>query len=433
MSEKEGKKRHGRLMKKNDPVLDVVNITEFKLTDIGESPTVYPDNFNANIIHRNLHMEIDIDAALKEPELAHKDLSSESNRRPVMRPVDFTADWNRMRQRASKRGMRFDDEDELEAELEYLTSRDTGDESPDSAEAAGTETGEPGGESRTAGRAPEETGTGAGEAPTAPPGQNPIESPLPGNDDTNSPLVINRDTVDANRETVDAAGDAIRNMAPPAPATEESLEREDQLSSGIIPETSPGPPPGEVPPTTPAPQAPAEQVREVATPPPEAAGAADDAFRNGEEEGRQEGRRQILELSNRMLDTLSELEGLKKNILMNAQQNFQVLCQAMLESVLQKEFDLNPEAFARFLERAISETVPKDDFKLRVNPEALEAIRSVISPDLAERLVADPEVKNGEFRIESNMSVVDGKIGDMIRTMLDGADLNLFPTKDKTG
>ena len=138
MSEKEGKKRHGRLMKKNDPVLDVVNITEFKLTDIGESPTVYPDNFNANIIHRNLHMEIDIDAALKEPELAHKDLSSESNRRPVMRPVDFTADWNRMRQRASKRGMRFDDEDELEAELEYLTSRDTGDESTDSAEAAGT-------------------------------------------------------------------------------------------------------------------------------------------------------------------------------------------------------------------------------------------------------------------------------------------------------
>ena len=68
-----------------------------------------------------------------------------------------------------------------------------------------------------------------------------------------------------------------------------------------------------------------------------------------------------------------------------------------------------------------------------VHPDTMDGLKSVISPELAERLRPDNSVSTGDFRIESNLSVVDGKVSDMIRTMLENADLNLFPSKGKAG
>ena len=130
-------------------------------------------------------------------------------------------------------------------------------------------------------------------------------------------------------------------------------------------------------------------------------------------------------------ELIQEFSTLKHAILDNVQQNFYELSQAMAEALLKREFSIRPEAFVQVLRRAISEAVEPGKFKIRVNPEFFDKIAALGDQEIKEALVKDGEIPVGDFKIESQLSVVDVNVGKMIADLLAQADLELFSEEEK--
>jgi flagellar biosynthesis/type III secretory pathway protein FliH len=105
----------------------------------------------------------------------------------------------------------------------------------------------------------------------------------------------------------------------------------------------------------------------------------------------------------------------------------------MAEALVKREFSIHPETFVAVLRRAIAEAVEPGKFKIRVNPETYERVASLGQSDILESLVRDNEIATGDFKIESQLSVVDVSVTKMIAELLQQADLNLFQTEKKVG
>jgi flagellar biosynthesis/type III secretory pathway protein FliH len=103
----------------------------------------------------------------------------------------------------------------------------------------------------------------------------------------------------------------------------------------------------------------------------------------------------------------------------------------MAEALLRREFDIHPQAFTEVLRKAVAETVPQDVFKIRVHPETWEKISKLEASDINPNLVKDSTIAPGDFRIESQLSVVDSGARKLIAALLDQVDVGLFKEKGK--
>ena len=63
---------------------------------------------------------------------------------------------------------------------------------------------------------------------------------------------------------------------------------------------------------------------------------------------------------------------------------------------------------------------------MKVHPNTLEKLKKLEIQELGQKLIADDQIAEGDFKIEAKMSVVDINIGRIINDMLEQADLDLF-------
>jgi flagellar biosynthesis/type III secretory pathway protein FliH len=156
-----------------------------------------------------------------------------------------------------------------------------------------------------------------------------------------------------------------------------------------------------------------------------------DGFRMGEEKAELQARQQAAQVFGKVNELIGEFSGLKHAILDNVQQNFYELCQAMAEALLKREFSIRPDAFVTVLRRAIAEAVEPGKVRIRVHPDFYDKIVGLGDDTIRQSLVKDVEIPAGDFKVESDQSIVDVSIGKLIEGLLAKADLNLFGEEEK--
>ncbi len=406
----DGQKRSGRFIKKGNRLIDHVSIGKYSFEEICPTPIASFDNEDATIIHARLHTDSDLKATVREHPKFDQTLKHPEGERFVIKPVDFTPEWNSSvspstgRRRKIGRG---DDALELSDEGQRELAAIFGD------------------------------GSGPGR----------------GNPAVEQNSVVTPDTPVEEEVQVAMAPEA--QQEPQAVTT--PLERE--AGSFRINRPEPVPPSGSFIPLATAPAAEATTVetaaadawkvrkeieQEMAKAIADAKEAAvqegrksgydagyQEGFRVGEEKGELGARQTASQFFGRAAELISEFESLKGQILENVQQNFFDLCQAMGEALLEREFEIHPDSFASIMRKAVSETVKGDQFKIRLNPETADAMAKAGIKDLDDHLVKDAQVAPWEFRLESQLSVVDVQAKKMIKNLLGQADVSLFSKVEK--
>ncbi len=418
----EGPRRLGRFLKKGSKVLERVSLMDFSFEEINGAQVIDLDNSKRTIVHSQYHSDKELGETVYTPARFNEDLIAADQKRSVILPMDFTKEWERDRRSRKDRALRSEGEDE-EFDFEY----------------------------DAAVRFQEHKhGKAVAEAPTAP---VPVAT-LQGAPEAVVQAAAPVAKAASPKETVKEAPKAA---APKAPAHNETPKYESMDVVGkaiknLMVTPSEGPAAEFIPVNTkPASQA-AEAVEDNAAmsykqrveqqqidqkkldelvEEAKAKGYRD-GFGVGEEKGEMQVRQNAQAIFGKVSELMQEFGNLKHEILDNVQQNFYELCQAMAESLIKREFSIHPEAFVTVLRRAISEAVEPGKFKIRVHPEFFEKLASLGDQDIREALVKDLDVEPGDFKIESNMSVVDVSIKKMISDLLSQADLTLFQNeKDK--
>jgi len=158
-----------------------------------------------------------------------------------------------------------------------------------------------------------------------------------------------------------------------------------------------------------------------------------DGFRIGEEKAELQVRAASKEMFEKIEGLIQEFQGLQKAMMDNVQENFFIVCQALAESLLKREFTIHPDAFNAVMEKAITEAIEPGKVKIRVHPDTYDRIISLGKNPLLESIIKDGDVAPGDFKLESQMSVVDVNIGKLVAQLLSQADLNLFAEEEKAG
>lgn len=420
-SKDEGPQRYGRFIKKNDPILDFVNVTDFNLLEIVERHGTIPDNAQNSIIHYNLHNPEEMESAVQIPSMYSTDFSTPQTRRPILIPLDFTRDWERMRKRTTRRHPRFEDEDDIELELEYLESQTTPDGKKDEGE-----------KKPPVGKAFDFENDGFSEinAQSDSPDQEGVEgSSDPKIDRENDALEEVGRNLPSHPDHMKGASITITEAQK---SEMEGSMGEQQVTPDLAEHQHQAPP--EVEPQNLGQSSAQDEPREET-----AQGTSNMGKQEGYDQGYQEGMSQARkeqeefqnEATGKLGQLLSEIEGLKKDILLNAQENFKNICETMLSAILRKEYSTNPEAFASIVQRAIEEAVEGDDFTIAIHPESVEDLKKFLDASLIDKMNPDEAVEKGDFQLRTKLGVIDGRASKVVEDMLDQADLNLFETKDE--
>lgn len=423
MEEPHVRKRKGRFIKKTDPMRHVMSISDFNLMDICETNITYADNINSNVVHSKLHLQEDLDIGVR--------LSSEleavfepTEYRPVIKPLDFTQEWVKQRKRMANRS-RMDDEDDVDFEVESIAKKL---------------------KKKLSNKVKMQEKASEDEEVKRIGNQLEFESSI---DEVDANLEYLKDesfvsqledasvTPDIGEDTMKSVGSAINEIAKPTvdipsaaidTKSEKNLDHEalnDQFVP-LAPSTKESMP--NTPPTI------NHEERQLAFQEAKSKGY-EDGYKDGEEKAMVILQQKVGEIVEEFGKIMNEFEGMKSNILHSSQENFQKVCQSMIEALIQREFKMNPKSFETVLNRAILEAVPNDDFKVLISQETFENIKDDISPNLLEKIKVDNSMAEGNFKIESNLSVVNGNISQIIEDLLNQADIELFDKSqdDKTG
>ena len=409
-------KRNGRFIKKGSPVFDKVSLLDFKFQEMNDSQIITPDNARRSIILADFHDKETLEKSLKKHDRMDKELIPAENRRPILAPSDFTADWERERSLRKRKITRFDDDDDYDFEMESFQRSENLSEKSD--------------------------------APKDPFPQN--DSAFRSSESTPSPNAW---------ETMDTVGKAIKNLntnehsnginlsknaiidehkednAPSIDIHTEAISAEKTITTtGFV---------GEFTPVSPAHEEAAlrnyqKQQQELEKLKQEfethlsevlereKARAYQDGFKLGEEKAEHQSRERTLELFKSVKDLVHDLTQLKFSILSNVQDNFYTICQAIGEALIKREFSINPETFVEVLRRAMAETIQPTNLKIYIHPSMYEKVIALDIPDINPYLSKDSSLDTAGFRLESHLSVIDGSISEMISKMLKQADLDIF-------
>ncbi len=402
----------GRFLKKDSNLQEIVKLTEFSLEEIRESPAIACDNLDGSIVHVALHTKEEINEAVGSVEALTKDLRGD-NLPLILRPLNFTEDWEKQRQRSNiKRRSGIDDEDydyELEMEIQK--------EEQAKAEAAAVESPEPppteeGGQEseenplviKSESDSMEEAIAEA--AVNAPSDIHQVPSSLASSPDVGQ----SQEEASAQPHSAPASTD-LSSLAATNIDNHEDISEKHEVSAAAENAEATNQP---------------DTTEEVAT---QAASTAE------QEELLEQERSKTREIVQQVESVISELEGLKKDVLKSVQSNFQELSQAVAESILRKEFKVHPENFAQVIEKAIEEAVTDDQFKVLLHPSTFNTLKEMNIESLDSHMEASDQIKEGDFKIESKLSVVDGNLAKLVSELIENSDIDLFDSEseDKAG
>lgn len=393
----------GRFFKKDDPVLRNVEIVKYDLMDVCEIEVAVADNNFANVYHKDMQFEEDLDSQVENDAGIHGDLTNEETVRSVLGPDNFTEDWARQREKATRTYIDLEDDGADEDEDENAPTAPAGTAGTASSEADAfkplvTETAEPVQATEVADDSPPPTGIAAVN-------QDAGQSQLGDNEEQISQIKDSFHAVSHNQQY---------DVEPLVAAPDTAGEGDAALGTEQEPSNA----------TEPSP------VPELSTEPPPAVSADElDQLRNeakadGFDEGLKEAQQAMATLTDQLGKSIAEVEGLKEQLLDNSRQNFKAIAKTMVSAILQKQIALDPGALDRIISRAIKETIKSDTFTVKVSSATHESLKEV--SEFADKLVVDDSVSEGHFKVESDLSVIDGDLGQIIGNLLDEADLNLF-------
>lgn len=418
MRNTDGERRAGRYIKgKNAKLIDNLALYKFSFEEICESPIAHRDNPGSNIIRAKLHEREDIDEVVLEPEGMNKDLRDEESKVPILQPVDFTSEWKRHRARNVGRPVRINDEDELDFDYDEEEAL-----APAATKKAGPTS---------------ETNAANDNAPNGSDKTSDILSEI--RSSAGTPEEVQLKNFQAQKKTIDAVGKAIQNIN----HANTLIDQEDDLALSVLQGQASA---AAAPAPIAAPQAAAPAPRQPEFVP--MAPVIDqkvvqshydaatergyqDGFKVGEEKATLQLQSSVAPILSNVGSIVAELEHVKKTILDNVQQNFYEITQAIAETLIRREINMSPQAFAAVVRQAISDAVPDDKIVIAVHPTTAESLGRLEIPDLMAKVVKDENVKPGDFRIDSSLSVVDGNISKLIANLIEQADLQLFEKTDK--
>lgn len=404
----------GRFFKGDDPTTKIIDVSNFDLMEICDYPISFPDNPHANIFHSKLHKTAEMAQVISTSKLVNTEFVV-NDARPVIKPLDFTGEWRRIRNRMTDRQSRSDDDDiYYEQEGHTMTLRQKVKDAMNEIKQKTTE--------GSSSNPPERKLPTDGSA-------IPVKSEVEQMSDHHDHDLAEQASVPhESKARIEPSANNPFHFASEAPQ-KELLKQEGHPNQedGFVP----------------MPEAVAHQVPHktlVAQPTPQELQSAlqesqakgyEEGFRLGEEKALISVQDKIHQTMQEVHSIVHELEGLKSNILNNAQENFQILCQAMMESLLQQQFSINPGTFQKVIQRAIDEAVPDDKFVIHVSPKAFENLKDFADEKFIAKLKVDQELKQHDFKIESNLTVVDGNVSQIITDLLDEAETKLFDSPEK--
>lgn len=408
----DGQKKQGRVLKKNAKILSSVSLVDFSFEQISSNPLVSFDNAEGSIIHSRYHDPDKLDEIVKEHASwneAVKDIHHQHH--GVIFPADFTQDWHNERLNSKRRAMGIDDDDEVDV-LEEARLR--------------------GRNSERFRAAKQNSDVAAFEHEDVSHNDEIIQA------HPSSPEMIRSQETDGKVKSLNE-GDMVTAINRAFSAKSLQDEQDEQTAKNQADGFEPLP--------TDSSDAIAvedkaieswkskqqiakqneqmlEELRNQAR-----AEGYQAGFREGEEKGLLAGQKTAAQVFSKVTEILTEFSGLKELILNNVQKNFYELSQAIGEALLGREFSIKPEAYATMIQRVIKDTIAPNDFKVKMHPETWQKVHDLALSDLDPFLVKDNTIPVGDFRVESNLTVVDVTAKKLVTQLLEKTDINLFDEK----
>jgi flagellar assembly protein FliH len=147
-------------------------------------------------------------------------------------------------------------------------------------------------------------------------------------------------------------------------------------------------------------------------------------FAQGEKAGIEQGKKQIDPVLNNFKQALSELDNVKKQILLNAEKEAVELALAVAKKIVHHEIAINKEIVRSTIQKALKKVVDHEDIIIRLNPsdlELLEQTKDRVS-DLTSRMdsvtfEADGNVQSGGCIIETGLGEIDARIEKQLQAV----------------
>jgi flagellar biosynthesis/type III secretory pathway protein FliH len=444
---REGLPRVGRFIKGSDPLIQNLSLTDFSFREICDAAYIETDNIRRSLIRPDLHEESVIDEGIRRSDTIDKELRPPEAIRPLLRPLDFTEDWEKQKARATaRRQSRSEDEDEFDVELE-MQKQST--RKPKKTKAASL--------------AVDFETKSKGNLDDAAPESSVTESHSP--EDTAAPAIKsasniirpeeislqedNRRRFRAQTETMDQLGKEINRISnsinekgaaplqverPPDTELDAADELpQDNATEAFIPLNQPNHTD-----QSSIEQAAVERYKnhqaeiqrsyqeelKLAFEEAKASGFTS-GYQFGEEKAALQFKAHTQEIAKHLQSALDRIDGLKEGLIKNAEHNFKEALHAIATVLIKKELSIDPQALASVIKQAIAEGIEGDQIKIFVHPDTFDLLTKANQSNLSGKLTRDDQIPVGEFRIESSLSVVDGKVSDLVKDMIAQVDLRL--------
>lgn len=463
-------KKSGRFIKQGSAVMKKVALSEFSFKELRENPAIDYDNADRTIIHTRYHSQTEIES-IGIPNSFNHDLSPKRLKRPIIMPTDFTSEWEEERNR-SKNHLQREEEFDYQSIREMQNSSDAQAASDD---AVPEDTPPDTDKDETAEHSQVDTNHVVSQKPEvsnlsamAMPNQSTDLSQL--SQDINVAAESDaesatQDQMQGQTQEHEIDGEQLHNQNQgqnqnqtqngPEQTSAETLSSVNEIgakpllsaedptaeaindNSGFFPQKIPSSDTNDESDEKiidPEAQASSEYQQHLIDEPQRAYEKAvsegfETGFRQGEERAELALQQRGREMFGMISDLVKEFEVLKKEILLSAQDNFVELAQAVCEALVGRELASNPESLGTVINQAIQQAYGEisEKITIRVNPTTLQKLtESDILPSVKKNLKPDESLVEGEFRLQSDLSEVDGRIKNLVSDILSTADLDIF-------
>lgn len=377
--------RKGRFLKKNGSLYRICKIAEYDFESISEIDVIYPDNPKGNIIHERLHRRQDIEKSLNPNNVINENLEDKNMRAPIIMPRDFTDDWLEEKRKAKRRSSKkYEDEDEFEMALEEEEQRRKKVLKTNASQANKEEIKDENFKPLDVSEIEQETSSSNNSDDSAKvDGLKQLQIPQL---ESNQPMEI--------------VGKAIKDMShqisPEPNSSDENMQLAEQSFDF---------------------EKLAEEAKEV--------GFAQ-GYEEGEKKALQENQTKLEKQEQILKQLTEEMQKKKKEILKHTQNQFEQLVGAVTEAIVGKELIKDPNQLSKLLQRAIDESIEDDSFKIYVSKKVFDLLSQNENNPLKDNLFIDENLKDFNFRIDSNLSSVESGLRDIVSDLLKKADIDLF-------
>ena len=154
----------------------------------------------------------------------------------------------------------------------------------------------------------------------------------------------------------------------------------------------------------------------------ERAGERRDAFEQGRQRGEQQARAELQPVLEKLGAALSDLADLRPGLRRRAERDVVQLSLLIAKRVLHREISVDSEALSAMARVAFERLVRAESFRVRIHPRFAAAIRAVIPPVQAARVVIEPDEScaPGTLVIHSSEGTVDASIDTQLEEISRG-------------